>query len=83
MRLRWMLMISIATACASGRPIPDAVRATATRELGPAVEYERRADGSYEAEAIVNGRERELVIATDGRVLRVSDDEDDDEEERD
>ncbi len=50
--------------------VPEAVRTTAARELGQQVaKFERQMDGSYEAEVVVNGKEKEVRIGTDGTVL--------------
>jgi len=58
--------------------VPAAVRATAERELGQKVAtFERQMDGSYEAEVVVNGKEKEVRIGTDGSVLPPDEDAED------
>lgn len=50
--------------------VPAAVRATAVRVLGAGASYVKVVTtGNYEAERIVEGKERDVMIAPDGRVV--------------
>lgn len=60
--------------------VPPAVRATAVRELGVGARYERLMDGTYEAEIVVAGKEREVVIGVDGQLVGREPDDDDAED---
>jgi len=60
------------------RDVPAAVRATAERALGQSgAKYERQLDGSYEAEIVVDGKEREVAIDASGKLIRSGDEDED------
>jgi hypothetical protein len=64
--------------------VPAVVRDSARAKLGAAaVKFVRLQDGRWEAETLVDGHEREVVIAPDGKVLgdEADDDDDDDDDE--
>ena len=65
--------------------VPAPVRATAEAKLAVAsgIKFVKHSDGNWEAEVVVDGREREVVIGPDGKELRGDDDDDDDDEDHD
>lgn len=65
--------------------VPAAVRETAKRELpvSAKLKYVKLSGDRYEVETIVDGREREVMIAASGAVVGRGDDDDDDEDEGD
>ena len=62
--------------------VPEPVRATATAKLAvnSGIKFVKHSSGNWEAEVVVDGREREVVVAPDGKVLADDDDEDDDDD---
>ena len=67
----------------SSAQVPAAVRAAAITKLPNAssIKFVKLMNGNYEAEAIVDGHERDVTLAADGRAL--GDDDDDDEDDDD
>lgn len=63
--------------------VPAAVRVTVEKELGSGAKYVRLKDGSFEAEKTASGKQRELVVGGDGRVVGREQEDDDDEEDDD
>ena len=62
--------------------VPQPVREAAARSLGATarIQYVVLADGRYEAEAIVDGRERDVTISATGEVVAGDDGDDDDDD---
>jgi len=60
--------------------VPEPVRASATAKLAvnSGIKFVKHSSGNWEAEVVVDGREREVVVAPDGKVLGNDDDDDDD-----
>jgi hypothetical protein len=56
--------------------VPAAVRDAAAKAMPPgaSIAYELQANGNYEAEAIVDGKEVEAMFAPDGTQLPTTDD---------
>ena len=56
--------------------VPQAVRDAAAKVLPPgaSIAYELHADGNYEAEAIVDGKETEATFKPDGTQVPTTDD---------
>lgn len=67
----------------AGTAVPEPVRVTATAKLAVAsgIKFVKHSSGNWEAEVVVDGKEREVVVAPDGKVLEDDDDDDDDDDE--
>ena len=58
--------------------VPPAVRATAETAVGKGAQFVRHMTGNYEAELVVGGKEKEVMIAPDGTIVGGDGDDDDD-----
>ncbi len=62
--------------------VPPAVRAAAEQQLGATtIKFVKLLSGNYEAEAVVDGREREITLGADGRAVRGDDDDEDEDDD--
>ncbi len=63
--------------------VPSPVRAAALVKLANAqtIKFVKHSSGDYEAEAIIDGKEHEIVLSADGAVKATDDDEDEDDDD--
>lgn len=61
--------------------VPAPVRASAEKAIGKGAQFVRHMNGNYEAELVVGGKEKEVMIAPDGTIVGGDgDDEDGDDD---